>query len=473
MTSERRPVSRGLLTARAVGSLTLTASVLNEPVDAGYVCLGSQSCPTSGFTGNGNGGVFQVTNVLPTNLILGSSGTLTIYGQGFSSLVSPTAQFASNSGITTGTPTVVNNTTMTVSYQVTCSALLGTYNLTVGQSIDAGLSGQTWPENVVLPAAPIATISLGGNPISGTQSVAVGQEIALSASVSPPPCTTASSPSWSIPSSGVATGGYVVSSPPLTSSETPLPLSTASSPIFYWKVPGNQTITYQYTMSGGGSSVSSPIATAGFNVLGPTGAVVHTCGGNVSSCSNDASLGTVRIGAGPSLEFGGTASNVGINFTASATLPSGYPNSRFNWVQLETKDIFVLTPTNGGAVQTCVPTSQPVATTGTGLDTQYPTDITNPTEDNPDYVLTSTYNEVTRTFTARMYLMWTSGLTNSVPVPLGYVDWQFSGDATLVNATSNTWTIKSGSGSSNTFQASVAYPLWTSYIPSNPGLTCH
>ena len=45
-------------------------------------------------------------------------------------------------------------------------------------------------------------------------------------------------------------------------------------------------------------------------------------------------------------------------------------------------------------------------------------------------------------FSVQMYLMWNSGLTNAIPVPLGYVSWGFSGGATLSNGS---WSIAQGS----------------------------
>jgi hypothetical protein len=36
---------------------------------------------------------------------------------------------------------------------------------------------------------------------------------------------------------------------------------------------------------------------------------------------------------------------------------------------------------------------------------------------------------VTRSFTATMFLLWTSSFPNSIPVPLGYQSWGFSGSA--------------------------------------------
>jgi hypothetical protein len=111
-------------------------------------------------------------------------------------------------------------------------------------------------------------------------------------------------------------------------------------------------------------------AQASFAVAGPSNPNVVTCGGNVPSgtCPNGTNgpLGQVVISPGPYIQLGGTQANVGIQFSASATPPTGYSNA-FTWVQLVTNDTKVVTP-NTGATQTCVPLTQP-AGASTWLDT--------------------------------------------------------------------------------------------------------
>jgi hypothetical protein len=98
--------------------------------------------------------------------------------------------------------------------------------------------------------------------------------------------------------------------------------------------------------------------------------------------------------------------------------------------------------------------------------------------DDPDFQLSTSYGtqvtgvtEVTDNFSATMYLMWSSGLTNSIPVPLGSASWQWSGDAKY-NTSNQTWSLQSGSGSANTFQSSNSYPTWSNLVPFS-GVTCH
>jgi hypothetical protein len=75
-------------------------------------------------------------------------------------------------------------------------------------------------------------------------------------------------------------------------------------------------------------------------------------------------------------------------------------------------------------------------------------------------------------FSAKMYAMWDPNLPNSIPVPLGYVQWNFTGDATIANASTNQWVLKSSSaGSNNTFTQSSSYPQWSGTLGS--GDVCH
>jgi hypothetical protein len=470
--------STGVATGVSPGSANAVA-YFSQPVYEGTVC--STSTPTcvpfqSGYP-TGGAGVFSVSNVLPSNLVLGAAGILTIYGQGFKTLLSPIAQFASTSGITTGTPTVaLDGTTMTVSYQVTCSVLLGTYNLTIGDSVDGGISGTAWPETVILPSAPAPTIKLGGNAISGTQAVVVGQQIALSASVSLPACSSLSSQAWLV-ASGTAVGGYTPTpSSYSTASVTPLPSNTTSSYTFYWAYAGNPlNITYQYTISGGGGSANSPATTATFNVAGPTGASISATPGIVNVWPAGVAVGGQATN--PWLEFGvASGNNIGMLFAASATLPSGNSGA-YSWVQLVGANSQKYVTSSGSTSNTA----------GQGLDNTYPyQNNTSSTNDSPGIELLPSDGEGAESFNATMYLLWTpnaaSGCTNgsacTIPVPLGYVSWTFSGDAinTLTNqsSTNTTWIKSCGQGSANAFQtsspsqSSFGYPAWTNVIHNIP-----
>jgi hypothetical protein len=85
-------------------------------------------------------------------------------------------------------------------------------------------------------------------------------------------------------------------------------------------------------------------------------------------------------------------------------------------------------------------------------------------------------------FSASMYLMWNSGLTGSVPVPLASMSWKMAGDAinTLNPSQSTTnWILGCSNPSNNACHVSApttdpnqGYPTWTSTF-TNGALTCH
>jgi len=69
--------------------------------------------------------------------------------------------------------------------------------------------------------------------------------------------------------------------------------------------------------------------------------------------------------------------------------------------------------------------------------------------DSPFVNLNSGDSKTTRTFSAQMYLMWSSGLTNSIPVPVGSLSWSFFADA-VQNMSTQQWTVQSDSSQSAT-----------------------
>jgi len=432
--------STGTTTGVSHGSVNIggpVADLQSAPVYVSDVCTqGYDPCPV-GFGGGGSstGSVLSVTGVSPPNLVLGTgvpptiAGTMTISGSGFSTLLYPTAAFDASTGITTGTVSVVSDTTMTVPYSVDCSALVGTYDLTVGDSVDGGLFGTTWPEGVVLPSGSPATLTLGGKSISGTQSVVVGQQIALATITGLPPCMSLASEQWTptlSTSAGAPVGGFSAASG--SSSVTALPTNTNSSYTFYWVYPTNGvTATYQYTMSGGGSSAAGPVSTATFNVTG-AGTMTNNPYTKVTIDSLQPCGGGT---AGPAMVYGNITGTI-CKANAGGTwgiyfVPSGAPAGTYSYVQLINTDTTTYTP-NSGSLYTC--------TTSQGVDSAYPyagiIPNTNPPQalDAPGVPLPSVnYKTVNRSFSATMFLLFTSSVANSIPVPLGYQTWAFNGTA--------------------------------------------
>ena len=390
---------------------------------------------------------------------------MTITGSGFNYLDKSTLQINFDAaGIQlNGTPTIsTDGTQIQVGYSVTCSASVGSNGITVAdatqQSNDFGIS-------VVLPNAPAPGIMFGGNNITNTtQSVVIGQQIALSA---PPPslpnCTSLSSQQWTPASAGKPVGGYTNAAgtgPPNTSGKVQPLNETNSTFTFYWVSPGSAlNVTYQYTMSGGGSSASSPIATATFDVRGPSspGVTIQTSSTRIQTVQ-DASGANMQVASfGPQdspWPTAGPGSPPGISFLATVTEPSGFSDFNLTWVQVITS----------GSQNNITGTTTKPCTIPAGIDGPFPyKEQIADADDGPSAkLLTGTYTEQTETVSFSMYLMWDPRLTNSIPIPLGHVNWSWSFDAKFANSA---WTIASSSGGpTNTppFTVSSGFPQWSS-----------
>jgi hypothetical protein len=130
-----------------------------------------------------------------------------------------------------------------------------------------------------------------------------------------------------------------------------------------------------------------------------------------------------------------------------------------------------LAPTQGNTSSGCTYTQ--------GIDWNYPyagiIPGTSPPQalDGPGVALPSGY-VVNRSFNATMFLMWTSNLPNSIPVPIGYPTWGFSGGAQ--KDSSQNWSVTtngtpgpfggfvSSTGSQTTDGYTTlqdGYPLWS------------
>lgn len=325
--------------------------------------------------------------------------------------------------------------------------------------LTAWLEGSRMPAatfffDVVAPA-PEPRIFLEGLDVTGTrQAAVVGQRILLTVVLHP--SLPLQSQDWLIGNPGEYTGGFLHT--PLHGGPQPV-VRNGSTTQFYWVTPGyDRKVTYRLKLANGLSTT----ADVTFDVDGPIAAHVQV---------DTAKLVIVRTTPNSSL-LG--IQGPGISFHAGYYLPEGLSNN-FTWVQLVRSDAITLD--KDGARLHCVPKSQPVAGIGAGLDTDYPYDTHNPTLDNPRIQLTSDIPQYSRAFHARMYLLWGSGLSNSIPVPLGFVDWSFIGEVALKDTKTNSWVLRSGRGGpddpAEPFTPSHAYPLWNSLVPYTEILTCN
>jgi hypothetical protein len=309
----------------------------------------------------------------------------------------------------------------------------------------------------------------GTNITNKTQNVVVGQQIVLYGFYNLPSGATFTSQSWTIPGTNSAPPtaisyyAYTVGSNSTTGG--PRFLATTDlgqqSITYYFVAPANPlqvTFTLKYNANGTAQTATAPTT---FNIAGPTLAQPNTPFAT-------AALGNVAINPGPFLQFGGTSSNVGILFTASANQPAGY-SWVFKWVNLISNDKVTMTDANG--TQT--------SSLGTGFDVNpnggypsFPNVTPNTTNDNPKFQLVPPCTEIKRTFDAQTYLMWNAGLTNpvSIDIPLGSLTWGFSGDAIL---NSGTWTLNGTPTKYSTgFTNSPSYPAWSSGHFNGLGPAC-
>ncbi len=199
-------------------------------------------------------------------------------------------------------------------------------------------------------------------------------------------------------------------------------------------------VTYQYCVNIQGASpvlqCSLP-ADAAFNVTGPGNAQMTT---NAYGYLNvdmliDKSPCLTSADSDPYLQYGNisgyespcpvnlTGDPVGIKFTQ----PDAPASGTYSFVQILTTSIvnYVSGESSGDYITT------------PGLDSQYPYPRVNPSDeyvsDSPDVVLvdgSTIYSEVSRTFSANMYLLWTSSNTGSIPVPIGSQSWHFKTSTT-------------------------------------------
>ncbi len=333
--------------------------------------------------------------------------------------------------------------------------------------------------------APVPQILFLGNNVSGTtQSVVVGQQIALT--VAPPGNgLTVNNRSWSGVDAGAAIAGW-------TPGQTPqLPNPNNENFTFYWVNAGTSgqatyTVTYMWTLDNGQSNSASVT----FHVAGPSGSTINTTPQNLTAESvNILSPPTSGDQRAPLLGLA-SLNQPGIKFMATATyLPV---NGTYTWVQMINSDqVWVLS--SAGAKILPNSFSGPSA-----LDKSYPygdpygaqpigtvstTKITNDTaQDSPYIPLPPIWGEVKRAFSATMYLMWDPALPvgckpgytcTSIPIPLGSLNWQWTGDAinTLQPQVNQDvlfplWVKNCSTALNGRFQYSDSYPTWQ--ITVNP-----
>ena len=325
--------------------------------------------------------------------------------------------------------------------------------------------------NYAAPTNPAVSIYLNGSNVTNqtlTQPVIVGQQVALTSSVTG---GLPSSWSWTL-STGNYVGGYSVPGSPgnngnmgcLVDANAPnpnqcvppgTPVVTSGPDLTIYFVPPVPAGPVTVTLTVAGSWLGPPqTANVTFNVIAPLNAGVAVTGLQGP---------TVVPGAQPVLQLGNPPP--GISFQGSATPPAGYAGALLYVQLLQLRNAVFVYP--NGTSSTCV---------GSGLDTEFPYRFSNPpvntqTNDTPSLNLTSAYYTSESVSDAySMFLMWQPTLANAIPVPLGYVDWAWTGLATFIW---NSWVLTNApeAGFSVT-QPTTTYPQWSQVFTTAKGLTC-
>ena len=283
-----------------------------------------------------------------------------------------------------------------------------------------------------------------------TQSVVVGQQIALTAVVP----GTAQSQEWEI--HGGPVGGY---SPTTLSPGVGelLPVSPINKPsvIFYWFRPtaSNETfdVVYKYTTTTD-DTVQSIQTT--FSVAPPPTVTAADTAVDYGKDGPDWIFFDASADGSPLvMGFGNHIdNNPGITFRVTASPGQG----TYQWVQLVDVDDDTDTYTDGQVLE-CIDTA--------GLDTEYPYNSNDAhallQTDSPEIYL-SGLTSVDREFAALMYLMWIPSTSPSpVPVPLGHWRWHFRESSSIDSRRSIGWRVSRVEKHSTLFIPDTQeYPTW-------------
>ncbi len=273
---------------------------------------------------------------------------------------------------------------------------------------------------------PTPQIFFSGNDVSfKTLDGLIGIQVPLTASITLPPGLTATKTNWIIPDAAV--GGYSLSQS--GASYTPV-VKNPTSTTFYWTKGGVQTVTYQVTLNTGVTTSASVT----FNVIVPT----------VTATAQLTAPVSVVFNAPYSMLELGSSSTDGIRFNVSLVANAGTAAS-YSWVQLLS---------SASHNYKCQGGSFKSRTVTTGLDTVYP--YANPgvltTTDRPSTSLNNALHEIQLSEAFTMYLMFDAGPsrstpTNTIPISLGYFNWNWSGDA-VQSGTSGSWSLQANPTSS-------------------------
>jgi len=317
---------------------------------------------------------------------------------------------------------------------------------------------------------PTVVIKRNNTPITTTQTVSVGEQIALTTAVS---SGTPTSPSWSIPGNKVADYQVLYTNETSATSGlvTQLTNLAQTGETFYW-VDGGDGRNVTYTCKIGGHHAT---ATATFNVKRPTSTMSATT--SAVTLGNEILNGTNTFG----LWLGhpeDPSPTQGISFAASLTSPTGM-SGHWYFVQKLNSTSSSVTPLVGSQL----------TESGVGLlDTNFPYDKTDTddgldkaaTTDNPGVPLSLAsspcdFTQVAVNDSFSMYLMYRPTVGgSSIDVPLRKIDWSFVGSGTTSSCTGvASWSLSNASPSTATSKSSSVTNEFPEWISNVKGLTFH
>ena len=413
-----------------------------------------------------------------------SQGFLELFGVGFTNagaVATPLVKITRPSGTawTCGATQVagspcwleyISDTQINVQYTFSTSpVIVGNYGITVTTGCNGASCGTSSVWNfLVVPA-----VLFNGTDVTGiSSSVVDGQQIALSTVAPLAAGVTIQSQQWTVP--GTTVGGFPGPNPTVSGGTLPTNFTQAAN-TFYWldasAVP--RQVNYELTLNTG------PVLSSGalFDVAGPTSPSMIPSLGLVAAWGtiNGVAYNSLNLGCPPTPGSDPPQSACppgvisGIKFTASTNNPAGIAGT-LSFVQF-ISNITDVSVQVDGKTSTCT-------TPGVNaIDTYYPYATGSQTTDNPGVPNLNSrgFTEVSESFAAQMYAMWTPNLAAAIPVPLGSIQWNYAGDAIYSNA-SGTWILNPNSavrnsagnanaGTSSLFQASISYPQpWNSNI---------
>jgi len=414
-----------------------------------------------------------ITSISPNVWFAGQTyNNVTITGTGFTTTSAATTSCPATkvlTPLTTPSRAVIALGTATVNSptQITIATVAPPASETT-EGVTVSVSGEASPQpNADVLETPSITWTSdpdGSNPViagphttSPNPPAVVGQQILLT--TTPTAATLAALPvqlsfstnppqnPWNV--TGTAVGGYptVPSMSIFSGSISLTPLSStcrsSSTCTLYWVSGTSPTVRYNYTLTSG---QTSPTVSATFDVQGPSAIALTT-----------PTISPVTIGLYTGYLYMGMfvpPDTPGIVFNATLQQPTAAQGT-IVFVQYINQYNYQWT-TSGGC---------PSQSDGPGIDTGYPFDessvgaTTSSTNDSPAIPLYSNATAAQASFNATMYLMWQPSLpaTPVIPVPLGSITWQWSGDA---EQNGGTWSFaqQPASPTASIFQPSASYP---------------